>query len=218
MASLAHIGFWHVIGHVIEDILVAIYQPLLFSLLFSVVAMFFVMYANEHGWRPTEYLSQATRSWKAAFAGSALFRSEFFLVLFVVLVLFRTLLLRPMWLNPLSDVLGGWGLYDSDGSFTPEAIENFILFIPFSLLLSDVLHKGGGDEGRSESWVLKRASQAPAVFSLIIECLQLVLRLGTFQISDLFYNTVGGIVGAVIYHLVLRTRARRRGECEATGS
>lgn len=33
------------------------------------------------------------------------------------------------------------------------------------------------------------------IFSISIEMLQLLLRLGTFQLSDLFYNTVGGVVG-----------------------
>ena len=36
-------------------------------------------------------------------------------------------------------------------------------------------------------------------FSLSIEFLQLFLRLGTFQLSDLFYNTLGGLIGGLIY-------------------
>lgn len=31
-------------------------------------------------------------------------------------------------------LLGGWGLYE-DGEFTTESIENFMLFVPFSILL-----------------------------------------------------------------------------------
>ena len=33
-----------------------------------------------------------------------------------------------------------------------------------------------------------------------IEMLQLLLRLGTFQLSDIFYNTVGGVLGGLIYY------------------
>ncbi|RHO82085.1 VanZ family protein [Ruminococcus sp. AF42-9BH] len=36
-------------------------------------------------------------------------------------------------------------------------------------------------------------------FSFIIEFLQLLFHLGTFQISDLCYNTLGGTIGGVIY-------------------
>ena len=32
------------------------------------------------------------------------------------------------------------------------------------------------------------------IFSVSIEMLQLLLRLGTFQLSDIFYNTVGGVL------------------------
>lgn len=38
-----------------------------------------------------------------------------------------------------------------------------------------------------------------AAFSFIIEFLQLLFHLGTFQISDLCYNTLGGTIGGVIY-------------------
>ena len=37
------------------------------------------------------------------------------------------------------------------------------------------------------------------LFSLTIEFLQLFLRLGTFQLSDLCYNTFGGAIGGVSY-------------------
>ena len=42
----------------------------------------------------------------------------------------------------------------------------------------------------------------------IIEMLQLLLRLGTFQLSDIFYNTVGGVLGGVCYCAVMKARKR----------
>ena len=38
--------------------------------------------------------------------------------------------------------------------------------------------------------------------------LQLLLRLGTFQLSDIFYNTVGGIIGGLIYSVVMKAGKR----------
>lgn len=35
--------------------------------------------------------------------------------------------------------------------------------------------------------------------SLGIEFLQLLLCLGTFQLADLFYNTLGGVLGGALY-------------------
>lgn len=46
--------------------------------------------------------------------------------------------------------------------------------------------------------------------SLTIELLQLFLRLGTFQISDLFFNTIGGLAGGIIYFLVNAVAERIR--------
>ena len=40
-----------------------------------------------------------------------------------------------------------------------------------------------------------------AIFSFLIEFTQLLFHLGTLQISDLTYNTLGGAVGGVIYYL-----------------
>ena len=38
--------------------------------------------------------------------------------------------------------------------------------------------------------------------------LQLLLRLGTFQLSDIFYNTVGGMIGGLMYCAVMKVRKR----------
>ena len=41
---------------------------------------------------------------------------------------------------------------------------------------------------------------------LSIETLQLLLRLGTFQLSDIFYNTVGGVIGGLMYYGIRKVR------------
>lgn len=38
--------------------------------------------------------------------------------------------------------------------------------------------------------------------------LQLLLRLGTFQLSDIFYNTVGGVLGGLMCCVVMKARKR----------
>lgn len=47
--------------------------------------------------------------------------------------------------------------------------------------------------------VLWNSTKIGFVFSVSIEMLQLLLRLGTFQVSDIVYNTVGGLQGGVVY-------------------
>ena len=42
--------------------------------------------------------------------------------------------------------------------------------------------------------------------SFTIEFLQVLLHVGTFQLSDLCYNTVGGVCGGILYYLVFSIR------------
>ena len=46
--------------------------------------------------------------------------------------------------------------------------------------------------------ILWYSIKAAFLFSLTIEFLQLFLRLGTFQLSDLCYNTLGGAMGGSV--------------------
>lgn len=49
-----------------------------------------------------------------------------------------------------------------------------------------------------------------AVFSFMIEFAQLLFHLGTFQISNLTYNTLGGAVGGVIYYIGYKIINRKK--------
>lgn len=113
-----------------------------------------------------------------------------------------------MWANPLSDVLGGWGLYDKDGKLTTEAIENLILFILFTaLLLWSFRERLLGEEVRLAR-TLWQSLKITFLFSLSIEFLQLLLRLGTFQFSDLAYNTLSGLIGGLLYWIAHKLENR----------
>lgn len=182
---------------IIKNVLTALYQPFWFAVLLSVMVMFFTMYVKEHG------LKQSFKNWMLQFKASVKFRRGLVLVFYVTMILYRTLLNRSMWLNPLSNVLGVWGLHDADGKLTTEIPENIALMIPFIFLLlwtfSDRLVK--------DFKLYKIAWQSVKItfiFSFIIEFLQLFLRLGTFQISDLVFNTIGGLIGGIIYWIVFK--------------
>ena len=84
-----------------------------------------------------------------------------------------------------------------------DGIENFMLFVPFSILLLWAFQKELLDESENIRFgkTVWEATKVVAVFSFLIEFTQLLFHLGTFQISDLTYNTLGGAVGGVIYYL-----------------
>lgn len=74
-----------------------------------------------------------------------------------------------------------------------ELISNVVVFIPFGLFLSEFLASA---KRFSAGRRLGLATLAGFGLSLLIECLQLLLRVGFFELTDLVMNTLGAFVGA----------------------
>ena len=193
------------LGKILTNILTVLYEPFGFSLLLSFLAMFFYLYAYEpihagKGWK------NAIVTWHQKFKESVFFRRLFFLAFVISLILFRTLLNRQLWMNPLSDVMGGWGIWETvneERQLTTECIENVIMMMPFSAVVMWTF-----EEKMEKGWkrILCNSGKIAFIFSISIEMLQLLLRLGTFQLSDIFYNTVGGVLGGVCYCGTMKVR------------
>lgn len=181
------------IQSMIYNILSAFYQPFWFAVVLSVLFMFvYKSYSN---------VKSAAKQWISWFKTDSLFRKTFILVFYTAMILFRTLLNRNMWVNPLSNVLGNWGIHQADGTISTEPIENFILFIPFIVILFWLYREkifGKGFTLKKTVWI---SAKITFLFSLSIEMMQLLFRLGTWQVSDLVYNTSGGIFGGILYYL-----------------
>ena len=84
---------------------------------------------------------------------------------------------------------------------TTECIENVIMMVPFSAV---VMWTFGEKIGNGWKKILWQSGKIAFIFSISIEMLQLLLRLGTFQLSDIFYNTLGGMM----YCAVIKARKR----------
>lgn len=153
-----------------------------------------------NGWKKNNFIRNMFGTWWRAFKSSSNFRRTFVLAFYTAMILLRTVLNREIWFDPLGKLFGGWGLYE-DGQFTTESIENFMLFVPFSILFLWAFHKELFDsmENLKFGKTIWAITKIVATFSFIIEFLQLLFHLGTFQISDLCYNTLGGTIGGVIY-------------------
>lgn len=196
------------ISNIIVNVLTALYQPFWFSVTLSVLVMFFYLYSY-HAEGSGKGMKAAFAAWWKAFRSDVFFRKLLFLTFYTTMILFRTLFNRNMWANPLSDVMGGWWIWKTNTNtgevtLTTECFENMALMLPFTvLLLWTAKEKLVGESIRfwKTIWVSGKVS---FLFSLLIEFLQLFLRLGTFQLSDLFYNTAGGLIGGGIYYLVYR--------------
>ena len=47
--------------------------------------------------------------------------------------------------------------------------------------------------------------------SLVVELIQLITKVGSFDVDDLLLNTVGGMFGFVIYAAVVQGRRKKHG-------
>ena len=182
-----------VMKKIIQNVLTSLYQPFGFSVILAVLVMFFYLFVREYG------LRVVIQRWITEFKTSSGFRRIFFLVFYVAMILFRTLLNRNMWGNPVENVIGIWGLHNQNGELTTEVLENLALFIPFTILLLWSFREKFLPEGVKFLGTIWQSVRIVFLFSLAIEFSQLFFRLGTFQLSDLFYNTLGGLVGGLIY-------------------
>ena len=196
-----------ILSKILINILTAFYESFGFSILLSFLAMFFYLYAcvpvdAGKGWKG------AIVTWYKEFKESVFFRKLFLLAFVTSLILFRTLLNRNLWMNPLSKVMGGWGIWETvngEQRLTTECIENVIMMVPFSAVVMWTFQKKVGNGRKNIVW---QSGRVAFIFSIVIEVMQLLLRLGTFQLSDIFYNTVGGVVGGVCYWGVMRVRKK----------
>ena len=76
-----------------------------------------------------------------------------------------------------------------------EMFANIAVFVPFGFFLSEFLASA---KRFSAGRRLGLATLAGFGLSLCIECLQLLLRVGFFELTDLVMNTLGVFVGAVV--------------------
>ena len=192
-----------IIKKIIANVLTALYQPFSFAVILTVLFTFLYLFANERGWKAV------FRQWWNTFKSSVKFRKIFLLSFYTSMILFRTLLNRSMCANPVSNVIGVWGLHDDKGQLTTEVLENLALFIPFAVLLLWSFRDKLVEKTVTIVNVLWQSAKVTFLFSLTIEFLQLLFRLGTFQLSDLFYNTLGGLLGGFIYWICYKLKHRR---------
>ncbi len=197
------------IEKIITNILKSIYQPFLFAIVISFLIVFVSMYLEKYqGMEWKAQLKRALLDWKTKFVRSKKTRRIFYFSFITTLILFKTLFSREMWLNPLTDVLGVWGLYKKNGQFTTEIFENILLFIPFVLFFFLFLETTTKRTFRFLK-IIGESIVVSFVFSLAIETLQLFLRLGTWQLSDLCFNTLGGVVGGLLYWISVKIRRKK---------
>lgn len=180
---------------ILYDILDAFSHYIIPASLFAVLATVVMNYLQRFGWK------QVIKEWCSKFKNHSVFRARLLFCIYLYFLFDYTLLSRTfIWDNPLQKWMDGWWLgIGSNGKVNYEFIENIIFFIPYLSLLYVSFPKL-----REYSWwkQLKLAFSISFGTSLLIETIQLITRLGAFQLSDLTYNTLGGIMGFLLFCLV----------------
>lgn len=127
------------------------------------------------------------------------FRYKFYFLTYLYIIFSRTIVQRRANYEPLSDVLGGWKIFQHKYTgLDYQVIGNVIMFIPFALLLAAIVNNCNNSLKKN----LLICLGSSFAYSLFIELCQLVTKRGTFQISDLVWNTLGGLIGFIIFTLI----------------
>lgn len=188
------------VSEIIRHVLTSIYQVFGVSLALAVLFMFAWLYCRESGAR------EGVRRWIGRFRADRHFRLVFALALYTAMILCKTLFCRSVWEEPLRDVIGVWGVHTREGALYTENIENLALFMPFTFLLLCAYgdRAPGGRAGTLRRFL--RSAAAALGLSVGIELGQLFFKVGAIQLSDVAFNTLGGIAGSAAYWAIFGRR------------
>lgn len=106
-------------------------------------------------------------------------------------------------LVPLKEIMRYFRYYRTLGMplFLINIVGNMVAFMPFGFFLPIISR-------RSRKWY--NTVSFGLIFSLILETLQLIFKVGSFDVDDMLLNTVGAGLGFLVYRTVQRTRVKMR--------
>lgn len=114
------------------------------------------------------------------------------------LVLFKEI--RRFWNN--RHILGFWPVFTNIAG-------NVIGFMPYGFFLPVLSgYVRGGSEKRILPGVV-RIFILSLLLSLFVETVQLAYRVGSFDVDDLLLNTLGGVLGYILYFAAVQCKKRK---------
>ena len=112
---------------------------------------------------------------------------------YTALVILMTVLIRDT-INPYQNIFADVNLM-KNGKINLEVVKNTLLFIPYTFLFHQAFYKKND---------LKATLILSFFTATFIELCQLTLWLGEFQISDMVFNMIGGMIGHGLWLLMRR--------------
>ena len=80
---------------------------------------------------------------------------------------------------------------------------NIAAFVPFGFLMPMICKRGKK---------VFCCTIMTELFSLAVEVIQLISKVGAFDVDDIFLNTIGGLMGFIGYEILFGLRKRREGK------
>lgn len=102
-----------------------------------------------------------------------------------------------------SNMNGDWNIFENPNVISSSQTRNIALFL-FIMPSVFILLKCFKNKVLSAKVMMISGTAIPFSISLFIELCQGIFSIGTFQFSDLFYNTLGGVIGTIIYITILK--------------
>jgi len=118
----------------------------------------------------------------------------------VALILLDTLVLRRIGVqieqHPEFDPVAEYRrLFHGNRMHQLYLILNLAAFVPFGLLMSEYLY---ATKKCSRRWNIRYVTLVAFLFSFCVECIQWVLKIGLFELTDIILNTLGAFLGGVV--------------------
>lgn len=135
-----------------------------------------------------------------------------YLVLLIYLLFFaesmgRTFVERTYHYNlvPFKEIRRFWVYRESLGTMAVmlNLLGNIAAFVPYGLILP-IMNRKNRSFWLMTLWTFE--------FSLLVEVLQLVSKVGSFDVDDLLLNTLGGILGYLLFLILDKIRRKRDGK------
>ena len=124
-----------------------------------------------------------------------------FRLLFYILLIYQILTIYHYNLVPFREIIRFFTYRELIGmkAFFENLFGNILAFVPFGFMMP-ILNK--------ECRKTARIILLTFLLSLIVENIQLVIRIGSFDVDDLILNTLGGTLGIGIFHWINGIRRR----------
>lgn len=189
-----------VVSSIIKTVLKSYYEYFFVSVVMTILAADVFMHIRNNGFK-TEL-----KELKNTLKNDVQFRRLIYFVGYTIILLFCTLFCREFRGNPLLNVAGVWSFHDDKGMVSTDQIQNLVLFMPYIYLLYNAAWEKIFKTNTKFYMVIFKSFAIGAASSLFIELSQLLFRLGTFQLSDLTFNTLGAIIGGIVYYIVVSVK------------